>query len=132
MRFASLLGVGLVIVSALGCNKSPPLGVVQGVVLVNGQPGEKLRVEFHPDARRGTHGPSSFAETDAKGHFSLVAPVAVGWHKVVVQDMKLAMSETGQGIEMRIPPDYARVLATPLDAAVKVGEQMISIEVPKK
>ena len=123
--------VGIIIFFG-GCTSEPAQGAVEGVVLINGQPGTKVRVEFHPDERKGTQGSSSFAETDAEGHFNLVGPVAVGWHKVVVQDMKLAQSETGRGVQVRFGPEYAKVLTTPLDAEVKPGAQSITIEVPKK
>lgn len=62
------LGIGLTVslFAGLGCSQGPnyQFGQVQGVVLIQGKPGDKLRVEFHPDAEKGTKGPSSTAETD--------------------------------------------------------------------
>lgn len=124
--------VALAALLLIGCPSEPAQGTVEGVVLVNGQPGPKIRIEFHPDERKKTQGAYSFAETDAEGRFKLVGPVAVGWHKVVVQDMRLAQSETGRGVPVRFGPEYAKVLTTPLDAEVKPGPQSITIEVPKK
>src|SRR5262245_6300456 len=98
-----------------GCPSPAELGSVEGTVIINGQPGDQLRLEFHPDATKGTDGPSSFAKTDEQGHFKLAGPVAVGSHKVVVRDMRLAQSETGRGVQPRFGPEYATVLKTPLD-----------------
>jgi hypothetical protein len=108
--------------------------------MVNGSPAARVRVEFHPDATKGASGPSSYGETDENGRFTLAysykdSPgegAVVGWHKVVVQDLRLAESETGRGVPVRFGPEYATVLTTPLDQEVKAGDQTVTVEVPKK
>ncbi|MGL4550061.1 MAG: hypothetical protein ACRC33_02645, partial [Gemmataceae bacterium] len=108
---ASARTVALALVAAAGaaltgCSGGPVFGKVTGQVLVKGKPAEKVRVEFHPDASAGTDGPSSFADTDADGRFTLayatpkssgVGAVA-GKHKVVLMDMRMAESETGRDV----------------------------------
>src|SRR5262245_10359137 len=121
-----------------GCSSGPKFATVQGQVKVNGEPAPKVRVEFHPDAGKGTSGPSSVGETDDKGRFKLTFATAdrtgtgavVGWHKVVLQDLRLAESETGKGIPIRFGQEYAMVLTTPLEIEVKPGDQTIPIDVP--
>jgi hypothetical protein len=122
----------LLVAALAGCSRGPEVGTVEGVVEVNGRPAARVRVEFHPDAQKGTRGPSSFGETDASGHFTLAGGVAVGWHKVVVQDLRLAESATGRGVPVRFGPEYAGVLTTPLDVEVKPGAQAITLKVPKE
>jgi hypothetical protein len=117
------------------------VGKVEGKVLVKGHSGAKLLVEFHPDAAgKGTMGPSSTGETDGEGRFTLTYATAksrgdgavVGWHKVVLRDLRLAESETGRGIPIRFGPEYTELRTTPLEFEVKPGDQSITIEVPKK
>jgi hypothetical protein len=135
--------VGLLILSLIalpGCPSGPEFGKVSGQVKAKGKAAAKVRVEFHPDATKGAQGPSSIAETDEEGRFTLSYATSnrngqgavVGWHKVVLQDLRLAESETGKGIEVRFGPEYGTVLTTPLELEVKSGEQTLTIEVPKK
>ena len=64
----------------------------------------KVRVEFQTDALNGTYGPSSVSETDAEGKYTLTYSLpdksglgaVVGKHKVVLQDLRLSETETGQ------------------------------------
>lgn len=133
------LGCALGLLALAGCGGGPVFGTVGGQVRAGGKPADKVRVEFHPDAGSGTKGPSSSAETDADGRYTLTcfhndraqAGAVVGKHKVVLQDMRLAASETGQGVPIRFGPEYATVLTTPLDKEVTAGEQTIDIEVTK-
>jgi hypothetical protein len=125
------------VLAATGCSSGPSFGVVTGQVTVKGKPADKVRVEFHPDSLAGTTGPSSFAETDADGRYSLIYSSAagsgpgavVGKHKVVLQDLRLAESETGKGIPIRLPVECGAVLTTPLSREVKPGEQTIDIPI---
>lgn len=122
------------------CTSGPKFSRVQGLLLVGSEPAAKVRVEFHPDASRGTKGPSSFGETDAEGRFTLTYSLndksgegaVVGWHKVVVQDLRLSESETGKGIPLRFGPELGTILTTTLAQEVKDGEQSITVTVPKK
>jgi hypothetical protein len=134
MRVPSFLAAfGLAAVAA-GCSSGPEFAQVSGQITVKGKPAAKVRVEFHPDAVAGTAGPSSFAETDAEGRFTLAHPegtgAVVGKHKVVLNDMRLAESETGAGIPIRFGPEYGVISTTPLAKEVKSGVQQIDIAVP--
>lgn len=123
-----------------GCSKPPSYGIVAGQVMVNGKPAEKIRVEFHPDAANGTTGTSSSAITDAEGRYTLEyhaengpgKGAVVGTHKVVLHDLKMAESETGHGIRVRIAPEYGSLLTTPLERTVVAGVQTIDITVEPK
>jgi len=121
-----------------GCSSGPEFGTVSGTVTAKGQPAANVRVEFHPNAQGGTTGPTSVAETDADGRYTLsyATPdrtgkgAVVGTHKVVLQDLKMAESETGRGVPVRFGPDYGGVLTTPLAKQVAAGDQTIDIAVP--
>lgn len=144
MKFA-LCRVGWVVSVAIaftlaGCSSGPTFGTVKGQVLANGKPADKVRVEFHPDALKKTTGPMSVGETDADGRFTLTYTLGdqagegavVGWHKVVLQDLRLAESETGKGIPVRFGSEHSTVLTTPVEIEVKKGDQSPVIEVPVK
>lgn len=129
----------LALAAALGgCKKSPETAEVDGLLLIKGQPGHKMRITFVPDGDKGTQGPQSTAETDDQGRFTLQimdesgsgGPGAViGWHRVMLTDMQLAASETGQGVPIRLEPDYSLPGSTPLEQEVKPGKQTIEIKV---
>lgn len=122
---------------ATGCDKGPELGTVTGQLLIQGQPANKVRIEFLPDV--GLSGPSSVAETDSQGGFSLLlmdranAPsegAVVGQHRVVLSDLQLAESATGRGIPIRFSEQYTMPSETPLRQTVVAGPQQITIEIP--
>jgi hypothetical protein len=123
-----------------GCGRTYHVAEVDGQLLAKGQPAGKVKIQFIPDIDRGTKGPVSMAETDAAGHFTLewkergedsARPGAtVGWHRVVLSDMKLAESETGQGVPIRFGSEYTQPSSTPLRQEVKEGKQTIEIAVP--
>jgi hypothetical protein len=122
-----------------GCSVGPEFGKVAGKVVIPGHTADDLRIEFHPDATAGTTGPSSTGETDDQGNFLLSSATeagvqegaVVGMHRVVLQDLRLAQSETGRGIPQRIRREHAEVLSTPLVVEVKAGEQTIVLDLGK-
>ena len=83
----------LTIVGVVGCGGAsdiPPLGSVNGKLLVDGKPAAKMSVEFHPDNSAGTKGPMSFGITDGEGKFKLYTGggqqgAVIGKHVVVVK-----------------------------------------------
>lgn len=120
-----------------GCGEKLNVGQVEGTVLVNGKPGNRIRVEFVPDV--GLEGPPSYGETDDQGHFELrlmqrggdARPGAVvGQHRVTLSDLQLAESATGRDVPIRFDPDYSMPSTTPLTQQVSEGEQSVTIEVP--
>ena len=82
----------LPLVSLFGCGASdaPPLAVVTGKVLLDGEPAKGLTIEFHPDNSAGTSGPMSLAISNPDGTFHLYTSVGgdgavIGTHKVVIK-----------------------------------------------
>jgi hypothetical protein len=133
-----LLALAIAAIAVPACGPTLELGHVRGRITVQGKPGTKIRVEFHPDADRGTSGPLSFGDTNDAGEFVLAyatpttsgSGAVVGQHKVVLRDAALAASATGRGVPMRFATAYSSVLSTPLEVAVKQGEQEMLINVP--
>lgn len=125
-----------------GCGRSYQVAEVEGQLRIGGQPGHKIQIQFIPDVDTGTLGPISTAETDNQGRFVMqlmegsgaaTRPGAVvGWHRVVLSDLQLAASETGNGIPIRLDEKYTLPGSTPLAQEVKEGKQTIEIEVEKR
>jgi hypothetical protein len=140
-RSATLVTISLGILAAVGCGGKPyQVALVDGVVIIRGQPGSKIRVQFIPDIDKSTNGPASSAITDEQGRFTLelkedggasARPGAVvGHHRVVLSDLQLAASATGQGVPIRLKPEYSLPGSTPLKQEVKPEKQTIEIKVP--
>src|SRR4051812_532808 len=102
------LRVAVLVAATMGCDgKSYREAEVDGVLLIQGKPGDKVQIQFFPDADRQTSGPAAMSRTDDQGHFELqiIEPNAstsrpgavVGWNRVVLSDMQLSASDTGRG-----------------------------------
>jgi len=138
-RFRARLIGCLLVLGLAGCGKSIPTAEVDGVLIINGKPGDKVRVQFDPDGEKGGHGPPSTAETDATGHFTLELMsdsgkrkpgAVVGWHRVTLSDIRLSESSTGKGVPIRFGPDYTLPGSTPLQWEVKPDKQTIELKIP--
>lgn len=107
-----------------------------------------------PDPGQGTKGPTSAGTTDDQGRFILKcedgrAGAAVGWHKVVVNDMKVRVpratrhgagdqgkSKTGNAddepavrvIQSRVPDPYTASGRTPLTIEVTASKKDYPLE----
>jgi hypothetical protein len=110
---------------------------VDGVLIINGQPGSMVHIEFLPDA--GVKGPPSAADTDAQGAFTLrlmardgntQAGAVVGSHRVTLSDRLLSQSPDGRGVPIRFGPEYTLPGTTPLREKVTPGKQSLRIEIP--
>ena len=141
VRVIALLSAAYLIGPAVsGCGQSIPVAEVDGLLLIHGKPGNKMRIEFIPDIDKGTKGPASTAETDSQGRFVLelkerdsTAPrpgALIGWHRVVLSDLQLAESATGKGVPIRVEKEYTLPGSTPIVQEVKEGRQMIEIKIP--
>jgi hypothetical protein len=134
-RFHFFLMALVSLASIVGCADSYEVAGVDGVLLIDGKPGDRVFVQFIPDIDAGTHGPVSEAETDLDGKFTLrISSVTdsqpgavVGQHRITLSDMKLAESATGAGIPIRIPPDYSLPGTTPLVQTVHSGGQTVEL-----
>jgi hypothetical protein len=139
-RPRSLVLIGALFASLLGCGPSYHVADVDGMLIVQGKPAPKVRIQFIPDIDAHTTGPVSFGETDEQGKFSLILQVpnsnsnapgaVVGSHVVVLTDLELAASATGRGVPIRFGPEYSSIAGTPLKQTVKEGKQTIEIRVP--
>lgn len=111
---------------------------VEGVVLQDGKPLERIMVEFWPE----TDGSRSFGTTDATGKFVLTTDdgerlgAVVGRHRVVLKDASVLgdkfLGRAGEDVPMgtgkksRIDGRYGNVTTTPLTQDVAKGEKLIA------
>jgi hypothetical protein len=76
----------------VGCG-GPPMGIVSGVVTLDGKPLPDVEVQFLPDPEQGTRGATASCYTDEQGRFTLrterhgTAGALVGTHRVVFVDI---------------------------------------------
>jgi hypothetical protein len=126
---------------AAGCGeKMPEFGQVEGVVKIKGQPKSGIAVRFLPDPDKGNNLPvNGGATSDDSGKYVLRysykgvegdgAPI--GWHRIVLDDTRLASLPQGAPIPPRIiPPDYNSPASTPLTFEIKAGQNTFNIDVP--
>jgi hypothetical protein len=123
---------------APGCtHQDYQLAEVEGQLIIKGQPGNKVHIEFIPDT--GVPGPTSAADSDEQGKFTLhvmsrdgtsPAGAAVGSHRVTLSDRRLSESPDGRGVPIRFGQEYTLSGTTPLKQEVKPGPQAIPLQVP--
>lgn len=121
------------VVAATGCTgeTGPAVFPVTGKVLVDGEPRGGLSVMFLPNASKGTTGPSSIAQTDAEGNFTLNAPgekqgAIAGTHIVTITCPSFGGSNpSGDGEQETTPcqvaPKFSSVVDSPLSAEVEAA-----------
>ncbi|MEZ6055786.1 MAG: carboxypeptidase-like regulatory domain-containing protein [Planctomycetaceae bacterium] len=138
VQFLIVVAIGAVVSGCGGGGAEvPPLGIVSGVVKVDGKPIEGARVEFIPEAG----GRPSSGVTDQDGKYTLsyadgVEGAAIGKHKVSVRTERAAFSpEGGEGVatEARLemlPPEYND--ATSLSEEVKAEPTVINFDLETK
>jgi hypothetical protein len=122
LRFISVYFSSLLVV-AIGCNDAgdrPDLGLVQGIVTIDGKPLPQCSVYFDPEGAK-----SSTGFTDAQGRYELryirdVRGAAVGEHQVRIID--------GTG-KQRVPKNYGEKAI--LTATVKSGANEINFPLEK-
>jgi hypothetical protein len=121
----------------VGCSSSIQTGEVEGILLIAGKPAHKIYIQFHPDSSMGTKGPPSYANTDAQGRFKLemrnkdgssTPGAVVGKHFIVLNDIQMSESATGQGVPVRLKPEWQTITSTPLKQEVKPGKQTIELK----
>jgi hypothetical protein len=114
---------------------------VEGTVKLNGQPLDKIHVEFWPKG----DGPRSIGMTDAQGRFTLTSDdgkrkgAHVGTHKVVLRDAGVLgekfLGRRGEGADMtqgrkpRIGSQYGDPHRTPVEKTVTAPRSIVEIEV---
>jgi len=108
------MGIGGLIMLTAGCGKPaaelPPLGMVSGVVTLNGEPLPKASLFFVPV---GAEGRVSNAVTDEAGRYELRygggrAGALIGSHRVEIRTGGEGYDEDGNFFETRerLPPQY--------------------------
>jgi hypothetical protein len=135
---AFLLLAGVTALS--GCGGGPPVAEVTGTVRANGQPLEKIQVEFWPLE----DGPKSVGVTDAQGRYTLLIDgkrtgAVVGRHKVILRDVGVLgdkfLGRAGESVDMtkgrrpRVGAGYTDPLRTPVEKTVTAGKNDIEIDV---
>lgn len=126
--FASGLELPLVAVALLiaGCGGPTNVGVVTGVVTLDGQPLEEARVTFQP-----REGSPSAGTTDASGRYELrytrsVKGAAVGEHEVSISTFRAGNPSAEPPVERqpeRVAARYNR--RTELKAVVRPGRNQV-------
>src|ERR1700730_7314416 len=77
-----------------GCSQGPSTHEVEGKVMLNGQPLDRVEVIFIPDEKAGTVGPRSTAITDENGCYRLMTEdgkatgAVAGKHRIIFNDLK--------------------------------------------
>ena len=138
-RFASVALVAAMLASA-GCSGGLNVVPVTGTVKLNGQPLDKIQVEFWPIDK----GPRSIGVTDAEGRFTLTTDgtqmgAVVGRHKVVLKDVGILgdqfLGRAGEDVDMakgkkpRISNVYSDPSTTTVEKSVTSGSNQIDIDV---
>jgi hypothetical protein len=139
ISFALVFVVGL----AGGCNRSPEVSEVSGVVTLDGKPLPDVEIVFMPDPGAGTYGPRASCYTDAEGRYRLATDrlkkegAIVGTHRVIFNDIAaLPPVDVPAGDAaprkpqpVRVPQLYADPAVTPFkDVQVKSGGQTLDFD----
>src|SRR5262245_26695280 len=96
IRRAPVIFLTIVAATVMGCGPPYRVAEVDGVLLIKGKPAGKVYIQFLPDGDKNTKGPTSSADTDADGRFTLQLMegpgktprmgAVVGWHRIVLSD----------------------------------------------
>lgn len=137
---------GVLVMGAAGLNgcaePGPQYYPVEGVVTMNGEPVDQLRIEFWPT---GAEGGKSAGNTDAQGRFVLKPwdgqgeGAVQGKHKIVVRDnsmMKVPFAgranenvDVTQGAKPRIHGKYSNFSTTPLEVEITGPKRDLTLEI---
>lgn len=141
VRVVSRLFPGLcliaVLVAAAGCGgESVKIVPAEGVLKIGGRPAANVLVQFMPDVRASSKGPTSTATTDERGVFRLQTQdgtdgAVVGTHMVVLVDLDEERAPQGREAKKgRLDGKYNAPTASNLTATVSEGGGTITIDVP--
>ncbi|HEX4592308.1 MAG TPA: carboxypeptidase-like regulatory domain-containing protein, partial [Gemmataceae bacterium] len=133
------LAVILMAGAVAGCGKTPPpFTEVSGVVLLDGQPLPRARVEFQPELSNFGAEMISSAVTDDDGRFTLTRSgrdqpgAAVGKHRVLIKELPTPREFRSQdpGTQARYAEYKSKLKNRPIPAGY--GELTTAIEVEVK
>ncbi len=126
LRRGTLLGARVLALAATalfmtGCGgvKTPPLGLVEGTVTLDGRPLPAAIVVFTPDAQ----GRSSTAVTDTGGHYALTFLRDIPGANVGTHTVRITTATGKRGVQEILPSRYHR--KTQLTATVQPGTNTI-------
>ena len=85
----------LAIVTLAGCGRGKSPATVGGTLRLNGKPLDNCLITFLPEPDQADPGPHSTGLTDQQGAYQLRLAdqqerVAIGWHRVTVQDLSVS------------------------------------------
>lgn len=134
---------GVLLIATLlftGCGDGQQFGDVEGQLLVDGKPVDKIHVQFVPKG----NGPQSIGITDSAGKFTLTTidgkrkGAIVGTSKVVLRDVGIMgdkfLGREAENMDMtegrkpRVSEEYADAIKTPLEKQVTAGKCVIELE----
>ena len=129
----ALLFCGFVLLGCTGGDKD--LGLVEGLVSIDGQPADKATIRFYPS--NGSRG--SFGVTDGEGRYELVYTVGkdgakIGQHKVTIStkltpDYSMeTRKQIAPGRKESLPKKYYDRRQTELTANVASGSNEIDFD----
>lgn len=125
---ASLMALATIALLVAGCGgiKTPPLGLVEGVVTLDGVPIPAAMVVFTPDGP----GRSSTAVTDTSGRYALVFLRDIPGANVGTHTVRITTATGKRGVREMLPPRYHR--KTVLTATVQPGSNTINFALQTK
>lgn len=122
--------VGLTIVTTFGCGPAkPPMGTVQGKVLIGGDPpSERLAVYFI----NSMIGQGSMSPVDVDGSYQLPDPLRPAEYTIYFERLVVAEGEvsTNQQVAGSIPAAYRSEVSSPMKKTVAEGRNVIDLDVP--
>jgi hypothetical protein len=142
-KLPCVLCIALALFALPGCGEPRPQFVeFEGTVKLNGEPLEKIHVEFWPEV----NGPKSVGLTDQQGKFVLSTMeepkrngAVVGKHKVVLQDISIISDKARgrdaenvdltEGRKPRIMEVYSNAVNSPLTVEVSKDKRTIEFDV---
>jgi len=152
-RLFARLGLLVPLVVAAGCSSNgPATSRVTGVVLLDGEPLDRVEVVFAPEGKAVKEGAPSTALTDRQGRFVLQTEdrgesrdqVVAGVHRILLRDLTVSgapvpdpMQEFSEpvagGAKPRFSPRFSDARETPLkEVTIPEGRQHVVVELNGK
>jgi hypothetical protein len=125
IRSLSLASATFLLIVAVGCDSTPALVEVSGVVLIDGKPLSYGQVQIAPANHR-----AAFAKLDAQGRFTLTTTqdgdgVVLGTHPAAVIGSE---AKGGKGVYWHAPPHYADISTSGLKVTIDKSTKDLKLE----
>jgi hypothetical protein len=151
-RWVATFAVVAATVIGGGCGKRPPQFVeVSGVLLIDGKPLPKAKIEFQPELANFGAEMNSWAVTDDEGRFTLARNftqepgAAVGKHRVIVSELPTPGEFRSQDPAVQakyaqykaslknrpVPVGYSQPATTPIEVEIKPEQHDYKIELKR-